>query len=271
VPNEPDWLPPGVDVARANVARIYDYLLGGSHNFSADQDLARQICAVEPRVRALAHGNRAFLRRAVRALSGAGISQFLDIGSGIPTQGNVHEVAQAANPAARVVYVDTDPVVVAHSRAILGDSPATAAIAGDLRDPAAILADDTLRGVLDLSQPVGLLLIAVLHFISDADQPGEVVAALRDGLAPGSCLVISHATSEGQPAVAKAIQTVYNRSSAMSGYARSRAEILRLFDGFALLDPGLVRAPQWRPELAAEPPGNADELWHVLCGAGRRP
>jgi SAM-dependent methyltransferase len=177
--------PAGVDARRANVARVYDYWLGGTENFQADRDLARQILAVEPSVRAIARANRDFLGRAVRFLCGAGIRQFLDIGSGIPTQGNVHAAAQAADPQARVVYADIDPVAIAHSRAILAENPNAAAIQADLRDPAAILADDTTRRLIDFRRPVGLLLVAVLHFIADAEEPARLVATLRDALAPG--------------------------------------------------------------------------------------
>jgi hypothetical protein len=268
---EPGWLPPGVDSARANVARVYDYLLGGNSNFSADQDLARAISAVEPGLPQMARANRAFLRRAVRAAADAGVTQFLDIGSGLPTQGNVHEVARECDPAARVVYVDADPVVVAHGQALVGTSDQTAVIAGDLRDPAAILAHEATRGLLDLQRPVALLLIAVLHFVADADEPWQQVATLRDALAPGSWIVISHGTTEGKAEVARAMQKIYNRSAALSGHIRAQGGILRFFDGFALLDPGLVRAPEWRPDLALEPIGDPARLWHALVGAGRKP
>ncbi|HUZ38530.1 MAG TPA: SAM-dependent methyltransferase [Streptosporangiaceae bacterium] len=160
---EPGPALPGADIKRANTARVYDYWLGGTHNFLADQDLGRAICAVDPIVRAGARANRAFLGRAVRFLGEAGIGQFLDIGSGIPTQGNVHEVAQQANPAARVAYVDIDPVATAHSTAILTGNDNAAVIEADLRQPARILASDTIRTMIDFSRPVGLLLVAVLH------------------------------------------------------------------------------------------------------------
>src|ERR1022692_433189 len=166
--DEPGRVPPGVDTQRANVARVYDYLLGGSHNFLADQDLGRAMAAVEPNVRAIARANRAFLGRAVRFLAGAGIRQFLDIGSGIPTQGNVHEVAHQANPGARVAYVEVDPVAIAHSKAILAGHDNAAIVDGDLREPEKILAHDAIGRLIDFSQPVGLLLVSVLPFISDA-------------------------------------------------------------------------------------------------------
>jgi SAM-dependent methyltransferase len=268
---QPDWVPPGVDVRRANVARVYDYYMGGSHNFLADQDLARAISAVEPNARAFALANREFLGRAVRYLAAAGIGQFLDIGSGIPTEGNVHEVAQRASPAARVAYVDVDPVAIAHSKALLAGNQNTAVIEADLREPEKILTSDASRGVLDFTQPVGLLLVAVLHFIDDDEDPWRIVATLRDALPSGSYLAVGHATDEGNPAVAQAFEKVYNRSVSTQVHVRSRAEILRFFDGFDLLDPGLVYIPEWRLDSPADPPGDSSKFWGELVGVARKP
>jgi SAM-dependent methyltransferase len=268
--DEPSWVPPGVDTKRANVARVYDYWLGGSHNFLADQDVARAIVAVEPNARAGARANRAFLGRAVRFLAAAGIGQFLDIGSGIPTAGNVHEVAQRADPDARVAYVEIDPVAIAHSKAILAGNENAAIIEGDLRDPEKILGDPAARRLIDFGQPAGLLLVMVLHFIADAEDPWRIVATLRDALAPGSYLVLAHATNESRPAAAQAAETVYNRSVSTEIHMRSRADILRFFDGFELLDPGLVYIPQWRPDSPADLPGDPSEFW-VLVGVARKP
>ena len=264
---EPGWVPAGVDTKRANVARVYDYLLGGSHHFLADQDLGRSLAAVDPNVRAIARANRDFLGRAVRFLCGAGIRQFLDIGSGIPTQGNVHEAAQAADPQARVVYADIDPVAVAHSQVILAENPNAAAIQADLRDAAAILADDTIRRLIDFRQPAGLLLVSVLPFLPDADDPWHTVAVLRDALAPGSYLAVCHATSEGRPAVTQAMDKVYRGSVQAGGTIRSRADIQRFFDGFSLVEPGLVNVPLWRPARPADVPADPDRFW-VLAGVG---
>jgi SAM-dependent methyltransferase len=270
VAGEPDWVPPGVDTRRANAARVYDYLLGGSHNFLADQDVGRALAAVEPDVREIARANRAFLGRAVRFLSAAGIRQFLDIGSGIPTAGNVHEVAQRADPAARVIYADIDPVAIAHSEAILAGSENTTVIDADLREPEKLLGHDGVRQLIDFGQPAGLLLLAVLHFIADADDPWRIVATLRDALAPGSYLVVSHGAVEGEATVVHAAEKVFNRGVAIQAHARSRAEILRFFDGFELVDPGLVRIPLWRPDSPAEVPGDPGRFWG-LVGAGRKP
>ena len=266
----PDWVPPDVDTKRANVARVYDYWLGGSHNFLADQDLARAIAAVEPNTRAGVQANRAFLGRAVRFLAGAGVTQFLDIGSGIPTEGNVHEIAQRATPGARVVYADIDPVAVAHSRAILADNPDAAIIHADLREPERILAHETTGRLIDFDRPVGLLLAMVLPFVAAADEPWRVVARLRDALAPGSYLVIGHMTNESRPALADAVETVYNRSVTTEVHVRSRAEILRFFDGFDLVDPGLVYIPLWRPDSPDDVPSDPSKFWG-LVGVGRKP
>jgi SAM-dependent methyltransferase len=266
---EPDWVPPEVDTKRANVARVYDYWLGGTHNFLPDQDLARALIAVEPNFRAIARANRAFLGRAVRFLADAGIRQFLDIGSGIPTEGNVHEVAQHAAPGTHVVYADIDPVAVAHSKAILAGNADAAIIEADLREPEKILTHHTVGPLIDFSQPTGLLLVAVLHFIADAEDPWRIVATLRDALAPGSYLVLCHATDESKPGVAHAFEKVYNRSVSTDAHVRSREQILRFFDGFDLVDPGLVFIPQWRPDSPADVPDDPSQFWG-LVGVGRK-
>jgi hypothetical protein len=267
---EPGWVPPEADTRRANVARVYDYLLGGSHNYLADQDLGRSLAAVDPNVRAIARANRDFLGRAVRFLARAGIDQFLDIGSGIPTQGNVHEIAQQGRPAARVVYADIDPVAVAHSRAILAGNQHAAVITADLRDPGQILADPVTRQLIDFSQPAGLLLSSVLPFLADDEEPWPVVAQLREALAPGSYLALCHATSDGRPAVTRAMDKVYRGGVQAGGTIRSRAAILRFFDGFELVEPGLVNVPAWRPDSTAGLPADPGQFW-VLGGVGRKP
>lgn len=262
----PDWVPPGVDTRRANVARIYDYWLGGTHNFLADQDVGRAMVAVEPRMREIARANRAFLSRAVSTLGSAGIDQFLDLGSGIPTSGNVHEIAQQADPRARVVYVDIDPVAIAHSKAILAGNDNAAIVEGDVRVPEELLAHDTVGRLIDFSRPVGLIVLAVLQFISDDESPWQIMATLRDALAPGSYLVLGHATDEGsKQTVMQAAETVYNRNVATQIHLRSRAEILRLFDGYDLLEPGLVYSSTWRPDSGADVPGDLAR-YGVLAG-----
>jgi S-adenosyl methyltransferase len=264
------WVPPGVDIKRANVARVYDYWLGGSHNFLADQDVARAMMAVVPNAREGVRANRAFLRRAVRFLAASGIRQFLDIGSGIPTEGNVHEIAQHASPGAHVVYADIDKVAVAHSRAILTGNPDAAVIEADLREPRKILQNETVCRLIDFAEPVGLLLNLVVQFVGDTEDPWQIVATLRDALAPGSYLVLGHLTNESKPRVAEAAEKVYNRSVATDVHMRSRSDILRFFAGFELVDPGLVYIPEWRPDSPEDVPEDPGKLWG-LVGVGRRP
>jgi hypothetical protein len=266
----PDWVPPGVDTKQANPARVYDYWLGGTHNFLADQDVGRAIVALEPNAPALAQANRAFLGRAVRFLAAVGIRQFLDIGSGIPTEGNVHEIVQQAAPGARVVYIDIDPVAVAHSRAILAGNENAVIVEADLREPEKILAHQVTRSLIDFGQPVGLLLSAVLHFIADEEDPWRIMGRLRDALVPGSYLILGHVASDDQPSVARAGQEVYNRSVSTGIHFRSRAEIGRFFDGFDLVEPGLVGFPQWRPDSLEDVPGDLSNFFG-LVGVGRKP
>jgi hypothetical protein len=266
----PDWVPPEVDTRRANPARVYDYWLGGTHNFLVDQDLGRAIAGIEPSTPALARENRAFLGRAVRFLAAQGIRQFLDIGSGIPTEGNVHEIAQQAAPGSRVVYADVDPVAVAHSRAILAGNANATVIDADLRQPGKIIAHDRVRSLIDFGQPVGLLLSAVLHFITDDEDPWQIVAALRDALAPGSYVMLGQATYEGKADLAQAAQQVYNRSSSTGLHFRSRDEIRRFFDGLELVYPGLVFIPQWRPDSPGDVPGDLTQFG-TLGGVGHKP
>ncbi len=268
-PDEPGWVPPGVDTKRANPARVYDYLLGGTHNFLADQDAARAILAVEPNTRPGVRANRAFLGRAVRFLAAQGIHQFLDIGSGIPTEGNVHEIAQQAALGARVAYVDVDPVAVAHALAMLDLNTDAGIVEADLREPRQILADHEVRRLIDLARPAGLLLGMVLHFVTDAEDPWRIVATLRDALAPGSYLVLSHLTSESRPTLAQATETVYSRSVGTDIHTRTRAEILRFFDGFDLVEPGLVYLPEWRPDSPDDVPDDPSQFW-CLVGVGRK-
>ena len=263
------WVPQGIDMTKASVARVYDWWLGGEHNFRVDQDAARAMIAVEPKARTIARAYRAFLIRAVRYLAGeAGIRQFLDIGSGIPTAQNVHQVAQEIAPGVRVVYVDNDDVAVAHSRLLLRDNPDAGVILADLREPQAILDHPETRRLLDFTQPVAVLLAAVLHFIPDSDDPGKIIATLRRPLAPGSYLAISHACRDTNPDIAEAYQSAYSSRIAARSSFRTRGEINRLFDGFALLDPGLVWLPEWRPDSPDEVPEDPAALWGV-AGVGK--
>ena len=261
----PSWAPEGIDLDRPNAARMYDYALGGSHNFAVDREMVEKVEAMMPGSSLIAHANRAFLHRAVRFCVDAGIRQFLDIGSGIPTVGSVHEVAQAIAPSARVVYTDIDPVAVAHGQAILGDHPLVAAIPGDLRRSAEILADPRLTRLIDFDQPVAVLLIAILHFVPDADDPAGIVARLRDRLVPGSYLVISHGTPEERPDDADTVGQLYKGTSSPLSL-RGRPEIQRFFAGFELVEPGLTWVTSWRPT----PEDDVAERREMLGGVGRR-
>jgi SAM-dependent methyltransferase len=241
-----------VDIETPSAARMYDYFLGGSHNFAADRELADEYMRVLPDMPQIARAQRRVLHRAVQHLAEAGVDQFLDLGSGIPTAGNVHEVVSAVNPDARVVYVDSDPVAVAHSFSLLGRAQHAAVIQADLRRPHSILKHPELTALIDLSRPVAVLMIAVLHFISDEDGPAAVVSAYRDATAPGSYLAITHATSDYQPQLARRAEAVYTRASHQIHY-RTKQQISDMLAGYELLEPGLVDMIQWRPDPGAGP------------------
>ncbi|MEU1037991.1 SAM-dependent methyltransferase [Streptomyces sp. NPDC005907] len=250
----PAWAPRSIDISVPSVSRIYDYYLGGSHNFEADREAARAAMEFMPGLPKIMQANRAFMRRAVRYAVGEGITQFLDIGSGIPTFGNVHEVAQAACPGAHVMYVDHDPVAVAHSQAVLQGNEHADVLAADLRKPRDILTNPQVQGLIDLNRPVALLLVAILHFVEDADDPYSAVAELRDALAPGSLLVLTHASYEGiplPPERAEGAVDVY-RQARSPLIMRSREDIARFFEGYDMVEPGLVPMPDWRPDTAPE-------------------
>lgn len=264
-----DWTR-DVDIDRPSAARMYDYYLGGSHHFAVDRQAAEQVVKAIPNIRQIAAANRAFLRNAVLHLLELGVRQFLDVGSGIPTVGSVHEVAQAVDPQARVVYVDIDPVAVIHARHLLSGNDRAAVITADLRHPEAILAHRSLRETLDLTQPVGLLLVSVLHFLPDSEAY-PAVARLRQALPTGSGLVISHAAVEGLARESSdAAAAVYQRSTAPGGAMRTRAGIERFFDGYDLLAPGLVWVSQWQPGYAADV-GEHPEHITLFAGVARKP
>ena len=260
-------LPEGVDSERSSVARLYDWLLGGRHNFAADRELGRRLIAAEPNARMIVRENRDFLGRAVRLLLSQGVRQFLDLGSGIPTQENVHQIAQRSAPGARVVYVDNDPSAVAHSRQILAGNPDAGVVLADMRDPAAVLGHPVTRTLLDFDRPIGLLMVSVLHFIPAADDPFGMVARYRDAVAPGSYLVISHATHEAAPGAAADVERLYASTARASAYTRSHPEIIRFFAGSDLVEPGLVYLPLWRPR-SPEPPEHPERAW-FYAGVGR--
>ncbi|WP_229399565.1 SAM-dependent methyltransferase [Micromonospora okii] len=264
-----------LDTSVPHPARRYNYWLGGKDHFAVDRHSGDQIAAVYPAIRTLARENRAFLRRAVRHLAAeAGIRQFLDIGTGIPTADNTHEVAQAVAPESRVLYVDNDPMVLVHARALLTSSAGgvTAYLDADLRDPESILGADELRATLDLSRPVGLILAAVAHFLTDADRPHEAVARLVEALPSGSYLALSHVTTDFIPAeiVARMTAEVAAGRMRQDGVPRSRAEFARFFAGLELVEPGIVPVTRWRPEVPeSERPSLAEAS--VYVAVARKP
>ncbi|SRR6266536_39284 len=266
--DRPSWAPADVDLDRPSAARVYDYFLGGAHNFAVDRELAHQIARMTPNIGDTMRANRAFLRRAVRSLVAEGIIQFLDIGSGIPTVGNVHEVAQHADARSRVVYVDVDPVAVAHSAALLVHDPQTAVVQADARDTHRILAHPEVRQLLDLTQPVAVLLLGVLHFIPDDDDPAGIVARLRDAVVPGSHAVLVNVTHEDQPPEVIEAQKLSGRTGTPI-FLRSRAQLLQQFSGLTLVDPGLVHLPLWRPDSPLDVDDHP-ERFGALAGVGRK-
>lgn len=259
-------VPEGVDTDRPSVARLYDFFLGGQHNFAADRDLGRRLLQAEPHARYIVAENRRFLGRAVRFLLASGVRQFLDLGSGIPTQENVHQIARQGDPRARVVYVDNDPVAVAHSKHILAGDPLAAVINADLRQPEAVLGHPEVTSRLDFSEPVGVLMVTVLHFVPDSDDPAGVVRRFARGVVPGSYLAVSHATHQAAPEAAAQVQDLYKTTTA-SAHTRTSAEIARFFDGYELVEPGLVYLPLWRPD--GGPPQHPERAW-FYAGVGRR-
>jgi hypothetical protein len=244
--DRPAWVPADIDLGRPSPARVYDYFLGGSHNFAVDRDVADRAIAVSPDIPYAARSNRAFLRRAVRFMTAEGVDQFIDIGSGIPTEGPTHEIAARGCPDARVVYVDNDPIAVAHSQALLTDETRGAVLLADLRDPAAILGSAALTATVDLSRPVGLLLLAVLHFVPDEEDPAGIVATLAGALAPGSFLVISHVSTALKLDPDKLRREAGLR--APLAFVRTPDRIAGLFAGWKLVEPGLVPIGMWRPD-----------------------
>jgi hypothetical protein len=243
----PTWAPGEIDLERPSAARMYDFYLGGSHNFAVDRQVAQEAMKAMPDLPQVMQANRAFLRRVVRYLLGAGVTQFIDIGSGIPTVGNVHEVVHEFDPSRRVVYVDIDPIAVAHSRAILADNPNAGVIHGDLLEPEQIIDHPDLRAMLDLDRPVAVLLNAVLHFISDEEAPGAVLGRLLDALAVGSYLSISHASHVGQPENSSKVEDVYKQTRTPMTF-RTQEEVTELFKGWTLIEPGVCLIPLWRPD-----------------------
>jgi trans-aconitate methyltransferase len=255
---------PGFDPAIPSAARIYDYLLGGKDNYEVDRAAAEKVLAVAPDQRRLARANRAFAIRAVAAVAGAGVRQFIDLGTGIPTSPSVHEVAMRADPSARVVFVDHDPVVQAHNAALLGSDPRVATVQADIRQPDAILGHPDLLRLVDFAEPVGVLCVAVLHLISDRQDPAGILARFLDRMAPGSHLVVSQFATASDPAGMARLRAVAD-GTPVETYFRSAGEIRAFFGGLELLEPGVVSVDEWRPEGIAAP-----TKLKIMGGVGRK-
>jgi S-adenosyl methyltransferase len=258
----------GIDFDKPNAARVYDYLIGGKLNYAIDRMFAEQILAVRPESRDLALLNRRWLRRAVRFGAEQGIRQFLDIGSGMPTVGHVHEVVQAIDPDSRVVYVDNEPVAVAHSEIVLKGNDNAAMVQADAEFPADVLEHRTTERLLDFDRPIMVVMAAFVHFIPDERNPAGLIAAYRDALVPGSFLALSSGTFEGQGEEVRRAAELYQKSGT-NVFARSREELRALVDGFEILPPGIVFIPEWRPDDPAEV-GEHPELASQLALVARK-
>jgi hypothetical protein len=264
----PEWAPEDVDINVPNAARMYDYSLGGLHNFAVDREMVEKVVAMAPNARQIGLANRAFLGRFVRRMVSQGVRQFLDVGSGIPTLANVHEVAQQADPEARVMYVDIDPVAVAHGRAILAGNPRADTIMGDVRRPDDIVRHPEVTGLLDFTEPVAVLLIAVLHFVPDEDDPAGIVRRFREAIRPGSLIAISHGSPPPQrPEDAAAVSSIYQRTSTPL-HLRTAEQIGGLLDGMEIVTPGIVPVTDWHPEPEDE---GIEPRPEVLAAVGRKP
>jgi hypothetical protein len=248
-----------------NPARMYDYLLGGVANFAADRSAVRELLRTNPQARVQARANRAFLHRVVSHLVNQGVRQFLDLGSGMPTAGHVHQVARRVAPDARIVYVDNEPVAAASGQQLLADVPGAVMLQEDLRNAGRVLHHPRLRGVLDLDQPVAVLMFAVVHFVPDDAEAADLVASYRDTTAPGSWLALSHVCADDNPLL-RAVEEQYRQTS-LPYRSRHKPEIAALFDGYDLVDPGVVYVEDWRPD-PAEPPDDAPPA--VAGGLGRK-
>ncbi|MFF4126555.1 SAM-dependent methyltransferase [Microbispora rosea] len=258
----------GLSTGTANIARMSDYLLGGKDNFAADREFAERLMTIAPEVKTMAVDTREFLERVVRFLVGQGVRQFLNVASGLPTRRNTHEVAQELAPDARVVYVDDDPVVLNHARAMLARDRGTGVVDGSILRPAEMLADPEMLRLIDFEQPVAVLIPARLQYLPDAAEPYKCVARVRDHLAPGSYLAIGHAVFDSRPELATPIVELFRHIVPQAHDApRDREKVLRFFDGTELVDPGLVYIRQWRPETQ-QSTGQAQRVW-IVGGVGR--
>lgn len=265
----PGWVPPELEITKAHPARIYEYLLGGKHYFDIDREAAEEALRHVPQGRAMVQENRAFLSRAVRFLAESGITQFLDLGSGLPGTSNLGDVARTVHPHAAIVYVDYDPMVAVHARALLaGADPAhTAVVLGDVRRPEEILADAETRRVLDFDRPVAVIMAALLHFVTDEEDPRGIVRTFLDAVPSGSALVLTHLTDGGQPATAQEARKAWDGATSKMTL-RTEEEIKALFAGTEVVEPGVVPRPLWRPD--SEVRDDWQKIWG-LAGVGFKP
>nr|CEL21846.1 hypothetical protein [Kibdelosporangium sp. MJ126-NF4] len=269
--HQQDWVPPDVDPSVPSMARTYDFMLGGGHNFAADREVGDRIETLMPGLKQAARVNRAFLGRAVRFMVDQGVRQFLDIGSGIPTVGNVHEIAQRADPECRVVYVDREPIAVAHSELMLVNNPRAAIVHADMRDPDAILGSSQAQQLLDFTQPIGLLMLLMLHWVPDEDDPHGLLERYRSRLAPGSYFALTHVTSDNQGEELDEATGVIRRSKSQDQVnPRTRAEITSMFGDFDIVEPGLVGCALWRPEGPGDITDHPEMNMLVYAGVGRK-
>ncbi|MDN3356676.1 SAM-dependent methyltransferase [Actinomadura sp. DC4] len=259
------------DTSKPNIARMNDYFLGGKDNFAADRRAAEALLAIAPELRTMATENRRFLGRAVRYIAEQGVRQFFDIGSGLPTRQNTHEVARAVVPGARVVYIDSDPVVISHGQAILACDEHTAVVEGDILHPEDLVSDRHVRRLVDFDEPMAIMIFGALHFIPHVDDPFTSVAWLRDTIPAGSYLALSHVVFDARPDAARPIKDIYGDilGRPNTGGTRTTDDVRRFFDGFELVDPGLVYVRQWRPDIRPSR-RSAEAVWTV-GGVGRRP
>ncbi|RFU87524.1 SAM-dependent methyltransferase [Streptomyces triticagri] len=268
---EPDTTPPRIDTSRPHPARMYDWFLGGKDNYEVDVAMGQQMLAVEPTIPVMAKVNRAFMHRATRWLAEqGGVHQYLDIGTGIPTEPNLHQVAQESVPSARIVYCDNDPIVLAHAEALLSGTPAGAIdyVQADLRDAESIL--EQAGKTLDFDRPVALSLISMLHFVTDEDGAYEIVERLVSALAPGSHLVMSHLTADFHPEQTAQVEEMY-KANRLTLAPRTRDQFAAFFKGLDLIEPGITAAEAWHPELGDPVPGQADVVTGGYVAVGRKP
>ncbi len=268
-----NWVPTGIDVSVASVARVYDYLLGGKDNFKVDREAAEGMLAVDPGTRAMTVNNRRFLQRAVRVLASEyGITQFLDHGSGLPTQDNVHQIAQSIHPDARVVYIDIDPIVLAHGRALLAENASTTVVTADVRDTDAIMAHPDVVKLIDFDRPVAALFVSLLHSIPDSDDPGALLRRVVDRLAPGSLVALSHLVSHDAAVREQRTAFILEAHAGNWGRVRTPDEVTAFVESAGLepLEPGLVEVSQWRPD-GTDGPVQENTDWFEFGCVARKP